>query len=325
MKTDGAILNFDSLLEESVKVHGHLCPGQILGVRMAMLGLREIGISDPKGRERKSIIVFVEMDRCATDAIQSVTGCSLGHRTMKFMDYGKMAATFVNLKTGKSIRIIAREEVREKARECFPSIEDKYSAQIETYRIMSDEELFTPMDVTVRVRPEDMPGRPLRRVQCDMCGEYVQDMREVTINGKIACRACADGGYYCKEDFLLPGAVQKSHNGVRIRSKLWVEVDGEPVFGRGRRLLLRAIDTYGSINQAAREVNISYRKAWSYIKAMEERLNIRLVERRTGGRNGGGAILTNEARGFLKKYETMEEGIREIVDTKFREIFGCRD
>ena len=317
--------DFERLLEESVRIHGHLCPGQVLGVRMGVLGLREIGIGDPKGEDRKHIMVFVETDRCATDAIQSVTGCSLGHRTLKFMDYGKMAAAFVNLRTGRSVRIIAHEEVRQKAKACFPRTENKYAAQIEGYKTMSDKELFTTMDVTVRVRPEDMPGRPLRRVQCDLCGEYVQDMREVTVNGKIVCRACADGGYYSEDAFLLPVAVHNSHNGIHIRSKVWIEVDGEPVFGRGRRFLLRAIDRYGSINQAAREINISYRKAWSYIKAMEERLGIRLVERRIGGKNGGGAVLTRMAREFLKKYETMEEGMREAADARFRKIFGCRD
>lgn len=109
---------------------------------------------------------------------------------------------------------------------------------------------------------------------------------------------------------------------MEIKSKLWIEVEGEPVFGRGRRFLLKAIDKYGSINQAAREINISYRKAWSYIKAMEERLGIKLVERQAGGRNGGGAVLTKEAREFLKKYELLEEGIRETVDKKFTAIFG---
>lgn len=109
---------------------------------------------------------------------------------------------------------------------------------------------------------------------------------------------------------------------MEIRSKLWIEVDGEPVFGRGRRFLLQAIDKYGSINQAAKEINISYRKAWGYIKAMEERLGIRLVERHTGGRNGGGAKLTDEARDFLSKYEALEEGIRDIVDKRYREIFS---
>src|SRR3990172_6319956 len=129
-----ATIDFKRLLDESVQIHGHLCPGQVLGVRMSMLGLREIGISDPRGKDRKSLMVYVEMDRCATDAVQSVTGCSLGHRTMKFMDYGKMAATFLNLRTGKAIRVVAREESRDKAKTHFPSIEDKYRAQLEAYK-----------------------------------------------------------------------------------------------------------------------------------------------------------------------------------------------
>jgi molybdate transport system regulatory protein len=109
---------------------------------------------------------------------------------------------------------------------------------------------------------------------------------------------------------------------MQIRSKLWIEVEGKPVFGRGRRFLLQAIEKHGSINQAAKEINISYRKAWGYIKAMEERLGIKLIERQTGGKDGGGAILTTEAKEFLKRYELMEEGIREMVDQKFRGIFG---
>jgi len=108
---------------------------------------------------------------------------------------------------------------------------------------------------------------------------------------------------------------------VDIRSKLWIEIDGKPVFGRGRRFLLEAIDKHGSINQAAKEINISYRKAWGYIKAMEERLGVKLIDRQAGGRNGGGATLTKRAKDFLKKYEALEEGIKELVDDKFRGIF----
>jgi formylmethanofuran dehydrogenase subunit E len=189
-------IDFEMLLRESAKIHGHLCPGQVLGVRMSMLGLRQIGIGDPKGKDRKSIVVFVEMDRCATDAVQSITGCSLGRRTMKFMDYGKMAATFVNLKTGRAVRIVAKEESRRKAKELFPEIENKYTAQLEAYKIMPDNELFDVMEVRLKINPEDMPGRPLRRVRCDSCGEYVQDLREVQRKGKMLCRACADSGYY---------------------------------------------------------------------------------------------------------------------------------
>ncbi len=314
--------DFESLLNDSVKVHGHLCPGQVLGVRMSMLGLRKIAIGDPKGKDRKSLIVFVEMDRCATDAVQSVTGCSLGHRTMKFLDYGKMAATFLNLKTDKAARIIARENSREKAKTYFPEIEDKYAAQLEAYKIMPDDELFDVMDVTVNIKPEDMPGRPISRVKCKQCGEYVQDLREVYQDGKALCRPCSVGAYYASGlNFILPVVMQKSHNGLEIKSKLWIEIGDEPVFGRGRRFLLEAVDKYGSLSQAAKEINISYRKAWGYIKAMEERLGIKLVERHSGGKDGGGAILTGNARNFLKKYKELEEGVKEIVDEKFRKIF----
>lgn len=115
--------------------------------------------------------------------------------------------------------------------------------------------------------------------------------------------------------------MQNSHNGLEIRSKIWIESAGEPVFGRGRRFLLAAIDSHGSINQAAKEVGISYRKAWGHIQAMEKRLGISLVVRQAGGRNGGGAALTPEAREFLRKFEAMEQGLREFVDAKFRELF----
>ena len=204
--------DFSGLLDESAKIHGHLCAGQVLGVRMSMLGLREIGILDPKGRDRKSLIVYVEMDRCATDAVQSVTGCSLGKRSMKFMDYGKMAATFLNLRTGKAVRILAREDSREKAKGHFPAIENKYTAQLEAYKIMPDNELFDVMEVIIQVAPEDMPGRPMRRVQCDSCGEHIQDMREVYQDGKILCIPCAVGGYY---EFLSPRPLDASEERIR--------------------------------------------------------------------------------------------------------------
>jgi formylmethanofuran dehydrogenase subunit E len=194
---------FESLLEESVRVHGHLCAGQVLGVRMSLLGLRKIGISDPKGADRKQIIVFVEMDRCATDAVQSVTGCSLGRRTMKFMDFGKMAATYVNLKTGKAVRVLAREESRRTAKERFPHIENKYAGQIEAYKVMNEEDLFEVMPVVVQIRPEDMPGRPLNKVVCDACGEHVQDSREIRREGAILCKACAGSCYYTPEGVVF--------------------------------------------------------------------------------------------------------------------------
>jgi molybdate transport system regulatory protein len=115
--------------------------------------------------------------------------------------------------------------------------------------------------------------------------------------------------------------MQKSHNELEVRSKIWIEADGEPVFGRGRRFLLEAIDIHGSINQAAKEVGVSYRKALSHIQAMEQRLGISLVVRQAGGRHGGGATLTPEARVFIRKFETMETNLREFVDTQFNGLF----
>jgi molybdate transport system regulatory protein len=115
--------------------------------------------------------------------------------------------------------------------------------------------------------------------------------------------------------------MQYSHNELQIRSKLWIEMDGEPVFGRGRRFLLEAIDSHGSINQAAREVGVSYRKALSHIQVMEKRMGISLVVRQTGGRHGGGASLTPEAKEFLTKFEAMEKGLREFVDAQFEKLF----
>jgi len=109
---------------------------------------------------------------------------------------------------------------------------------------------------------------------------------------------------------------------MRVRSKIWLELDGEAVFGRGREALLKAIDTSGSINKAARDIKISYRKALSYIQTMEQRLGTTLVERKTGGLHGGGATLTDEARVFLKKFESLEQGVNDMIDKKFDEVFG---
>lgn len=188
--------NFEELLDHSTTIHGHVCAGQVIGVRMSMIGLREINISDPKGLDRKKFYVLVEIDRCATDAIQTVTGCTLGKRSLKWLDYGIMAATFVNLDTGKAVRITAREESRQLAKNYVPEMESKYKQQLEAYRVMPEEELFKIEKVEITIPPEDMPGRPSRRVQCQECGDWVQDCRDIEEDGKILCKSCAHGRYY---------------------------------------------------------------------------------------------------------------------------------
>src|SRR6202008_4688507 len=116
---------FDELLTMAEAAHGHLCAGQILGVRMAMLGCQRLGIEEPRGRDRKRLVTFIEIDRCATDAIGVVTGCRLGKRALKFRDWGKMAATFVDLETGRAVRIVALDSSKRRARELYPDIANK--------------------------------------------------------------------------------------------------------------------------------------------------------------------------------------------------------
>jgi formylmethanofuran dehydrogenase subunit E len=185
---------FNELLEESVRFHGHRCAGQVLGVRMAMLGCRLLGIEEPVTARR--LIVYVEIDRCAADAIASVTGCRLGKRTLKHVDYGKMAATFVDQRTGRAVRIAAREQARELARLYAPDVTDRRAAQIQAYQIMPDDELFTVQEVELVIAETDLPGAPRSRVTCAICGEGVNDGREVVQEGRMLCRACAHGPYY---------------------------------------------------------------------------------------------------------------------------------
>ncbi len=183
-------------IEEARQAHGHLCAGQVLGVRLALLGLRELGIDDPVV-QRKRLVTYVEIDRCATDAVALVTGCCLGKRALKFFDWGKMAATFLDLQSGRAIRVVARESAKERAREMFPEL-DKEQGQQQAYRVIPDDELFEKQWVTVRVPPEDQPGYKGPRIVCEECGEGVQFKREVIVNGRKLCRACAGGGYYVR-------------------------------------------------------------------------------------------------------------------------------
>jgi formylmethanofuran dehydrogenase subunit E len=182
-------------LELAAHNHGHMCPGQVLGVRMAMLGLKALGIDDPV-KHRKSLLTFVEIDRCATDAVALVTGCRLGKRTLKFFDYGKVAATFADLESGNAVRVVARDDSRVKARGMFPELGDPCKQQLEAYKTLKESELFTVRRVRVKVGRQDLPGRPRSRVACEECGEGINDGRERSVNGRILCRTCAGEGYY---------------------------------------------------------------------------------------------------------------------------------
>lgn len=184
----------EDYIQQANAAHGHTCAGQILGIRLALLGLRELGIADPI-KERKRLVTFVEIDRCATDAIQVVTGCRLGKRALKFKDFGKVAATFVDLKTHRAVRIVAREESKQRARQLYPEL-DREQGQRRAYRELPDDVLFAREWVRVELPPEELPGYKARRVVCAECGEGINFKREVSRDGRVLCRACAGERYY---------------------------------------------------------------------------------------------------------------------------------
>jgi len=189
--------SFEVLLKNSADAHGHLCPGQAVGVRMAMLGCKLIGLDEPTRLDQiKKLLVYVEMDRCAADAIAYVTGVKLGRRSLKFMDYGIMAATFMNLETGMALRVISTEEARQLACAYAPEIADKYPQQLEAYKRMPDSVLFRVQQVDISVSEYDLPGPTRRKVTCCRCAQVVRDHREVAQDGRVFCAPCAGGAYF---------------------------------------------------------------------------------------------------------------------------------
>jgi formylmethanofuran dehydrogenase subunit E len=179
------VRTLDEDLEAAQAFHGHLCHGMVMGVRMARYGCRELGIDDP--RAYRDLVVYVEMDRCASDAVSVVAGVTLGRRRLKWVDYGKMAATFVDLASGRALRLAPRPEVPHAGPDTNP---------LELWKDWTDEQLFSCTPVKVTVPEEDRPGRSVRSSICAKCGEKVQDAREVVKDGQTLCRSCANGAYY---------------------------------------------------------------------------------------------------------------------------------
>ncbi len=193
---EDSMKTLDEYLEDANRAHGHLCAGQVLGVRLAMHGLRLLGIDDPQNKDRKRLVTFVEIDRCATDAVAVVTGCRLGKRALKFRDFGKVAATFVDLATGRAVRVVALESSKQKARSMFPEMADRNRQQMAAYRAMDEGDLFSQQWVEVDLPPEEFPGYKGGRVVCDQCGEGINFRREVRRDERVLCRSCAGERYY---------------------------------------------------------------------------------------------------------------------------------
>ena len=190
------LLGFDEYVALAEQAHGHICAGQILGLRLALHGLHLLELDDPLGQHRKRLVTFVEIDRCATDAVTVVTGCRMGKRALKFRDFGKVAATFCDLETGRAVRVVALESSKQRARELYPEMENKNRQQMRAYREMPPEELFSHQWVRVRIGPEDLPGFKGPHVHCASCGEGINFGRQVLRDGRALCRACAGEAYY---------------------------------------------------------------------------------------------------------------------------------
>lgn len=188
---------FETLLHDSARAHGHLCPGQVVGVRMAMLGCRLIGLDDPTRRDQiKKLIVYVEMDRCTADAVAHVTGVKLGRRSLKFVDYGIMAATFLNLETGKAFRVLSTEEARDLAEVYAPDVAEKGPRQLAAYKRMPDSVLFRVQKVRVNLDECDLPGPTRRKTVCNICGQTIRDRREALVDNLPVCRPCSGACYF---------------------------------------------------------------------------------------------------------------------------------
>jgi formylmethanofuran dehydrogenase subunit E len=191
------VQSLEEILVECEHLHGHMCAGQLLGARMALLGCRLAGLEDPRGADRRKTIVWVEIDRCMADAVSAATGVRLGKRTLKYVDYGKVAATFLNTETNKAVSVVALESSRALADQRFGSIASKKERQFRAYSEATDEELFSVEDVQLQLDEMDAPGSPRSRVTCGRCGEGVNDGREVVLaDGSLVCRSCSGASYY---------------------------------------------------------------------------------------------------------------------------------
>lgn len=190
-------MDIQPLLEKSTRDHSHLCPRQVLGVRIGLAGMSVLGFNEPP--DKKQLLVILETDGCFADGLSAATNCSVGHRTLRVEDYGKVAATFVDTKTRRAFRVAPRLDIRELACSYFQDKLQHYAAQMEAYQIMPDEEMLLIQEVLLNTPIEQIMSRPGARIKCDVCGEEVMNEREVHCNERTLCQACAYGGYYLSD------------------------------------------------------------------------------------------------------------------------------
>jgi len=187
-------MRLSDLLQKSTRDHSHLCPRQILGVRLGLLGMKALGFDEPPAKKR--LLVIVETDGCFADGVIAATDCTVGHRTLRVEDYGKTAAVFVDTLTGQAVRVAPALDVRQKAYAYAPDEPRHYFAQMQAYQVMPDDEMFTTTEVQLTTPIEAIVSRPGVRVNCDVCGEEIINEREFHRDGLTLCRACAGQSYY---------------------------------------------------------------------------------------------------------------------------------
>ncbi|HBY92437.1 MAG: FmdE family protein [Ardenticatenaceae bacterium] len=194
----------DELLRASAALHPHLCPRQVLGVRMGLLAGEVLELDVP--RHDKRLLAVVETDGCAADGVAVATGCWVGRRTLRIEDYGKVAATVVDTRTGRTVRVVPRPSVRERARVYAPEAETKWQAQLLGYQRMPTAELLLAQEVVLASALEEPLSKVGSRVICQLCGEEILNEREVVRDGLTLCRACAGKRYYqvLEESVPLP-------------------------------------------------------------------------------------------------------------------------
>ena len=179
-----------TILEISSSHHTHLCPRQVLGARMGLFAGEVLGLALPQQKTKKRLLTILETDGCFADGVQVATGCTVGHRTLRVEDYGKIAAVFVDTNTGRAVRLAPRLDVRERARLYAPQETRHYFAQLEGYQRMPTDELFMVQEVTLFTPIEAIVSRAGVRANCDVCGEEIINEREVVQDGLTLCRGC---------------------------------------------------------------------------------------------------------------------------------------
>jgi formylmethanofuran dehydrogenase subunit E len=187
-------MNLAQILEKSIQDHDHLCPRQILGARIGMAGMKALGFSEPP--TKKQLLVISETDGCFVDGVIAATGCTVGHRTLRVEDYGKVAATFIDVKTGRAVRVAPALDIRERAAAFATNEPRHYFAQMQAYQTMPNEDMFSIQEVSLNTPIKQIISRPGMRVNCDVCGEEIMNEREVIHMGLTMCHPCANGGYY---------------------------------------------------------------------------------------------------------------------------------